>query len=94
MQGLQVASHLRGTLNTSGDTDNGWSLEAAIPWANFEDLSRRPAPGAVWTMNLNRWDGVEPNRRMSIWSDPVQKRVYPHYPERFGQMVFVGDKPQ
>jgi hypothetical protein len=24
----------------------------------------------MWTVNFNRWDGVEPNRRMSIWSDP------------------------
>jgi len=21
-------------------------------------------------MNFNRWDGVEPNRHKSIWSDP------------------------
>ena len=48
----------------------------------------RPEPGAVWTMNLNRWDGVEPNRRMSNWSDPMQPRPNPHVPARFGQLVF------
>jgi hypothetical protein len=46
-------------------------------------------PGTVWKANLNRWDGVEPNRRMSIWSDPVQPRPAPHVPARFGELVFV-----
>jgi hypothetical protein len=36
------------------------------PWINFEEFSQRPTPGTVWKANLNRWDGVEPNRRMSI----------------------------
>ena len=42
--GVKVATSLRGTLNNRTDTDTGWSLEAAIPWVNFEELSRRP-PG-------------------------------------------------
>jgi hypothetical protein len=88
MQGVQLATFIRGTLNTRGDEDQGWSLEVAIPWANFEELAPRPEPGAVWTMNLNRWDGVEPNRRMSNWSDPMQPRPNPHVPARFGQLVF------
>jgi hypothetical protein len=88
MQGVQLATFIRGTLNTRGDEDQGWSLEVAIPWANFEELSPRPDIGAVWTMNVNRWDGVEPNRRMSNWSDPLQPRPNPHAPARFGQLVF------
>ena len=40
--GMTIATVVRGTLNERGDTDQGWSLEAAIPWANFEELSRRP----------------------------------------------------
>ena len=58
MQGVQLASFIRGTLNVRGDEDQGWSLEVAIPWVNFEELSARPEPGAVWGMMLNRWDGV------------------------------------
>jgi hypothetical protein len=38
---------------------------------------------------LNRWDGVNPDRRMSIWSDPLQARAQPHVPERFGELLFV-----
>jgi hypothetical protein len=40
-------------------------------------------------MNVNRWDGVEPARRMSNWSDPQQPRPNPHVPARFGQIVFI-----
>ena len=88
--GMTIATVVRGTLNERGDTDQGWSLEAAIPWANFEELSRRPpVVGAVWKANVNRWDGVEPARRMSIWSDPQNTTSWPHVPSRFGEIVFV-----
>ena len=88
--GVTIATSLRGTLNVRTDTDTGWSLEAMIPWPNFEELSRRPpVAGAVWKANFNRWDGVEPNRRMSIWSDPQNDQSWPHVPSRFGEIVFV-----
>jgi hypothetical protein len=89
MQGVQLATNIRGTLNVGGDKDEGWSLEVAIPWVNFEELSKRPTPGTTWTANLNRWDGTEPARRLSMWSDPVQQRPNPHVPARFGQLTFV-----
>lgn len=88
--GVRIATSLRGTLNVRDDVDSGWSLEAMIPWPNFEELSRRPpAIGATWRVNFNRWDGVEPNRRMSIWSDPQNDESWPHVPSRFGEIVFV-----
>jgi hypothetical protein len=90
LQGVQLATHIRGTLNARGDDDQGWTLEVAIPWTNFADIgAKRPEPNASWTMNVNRWDGVEPTRRMSNWSDPQQPRPNPHVPARFGQIVFV-----
>jgi len=91
MQGVKLATSIRGTLNMRGDEDKGWSLEVAIPWVNFEELAKRPVPGDVWTANLNRWDGVEPHRRLSMWSDPLQPQPHPHVPARFGQLVFVQD---
>jgi hypothetical protein len=88
--GVKIATSIRGTMNERTDTDSGWSLEVMIPWANFEELSRRPpAAGTVWKANFNRWDGVEPNRRMSIWSDPQNTTSWPHVPARFGELVFV-----
>ena len=88
--GMKIATSLRGSLNVRTDTDHGWSLEAMIPWPNFEELSRRPpTTGTVWRVNFNRWDGVQPNRRMSIWSDPQNTESWPHVPSRFGEIVFV-----
>jgi hypothetical protein len=89
LQGVNLATYIRGTVNVRGDEDKGWTLEVAIPWVNFEELSKRPNPGDVWTANLNRWDGVEPDRRLSMWSDPGQPRPHPHVPARFGQLVFM-----
>jgi hypothetical protein len=89
LRGVQLATFIDGTMNMRGDRDKGWSLEVAIPWSNFDGLAQRPTPGTVWSANINRWDGVEPNRRMSNWSDPLQPRPNPHVPARFGQLVFV-----
>jgi len=90
LQGVLLATFIRGTLNTRGDEDKGWSLEVAIPWVNFEELSPRPTPGTVWRAALNRWDGVEPDRRLSMWTDPQQPRPTPHVPARFGELIFAG----
>jgi hypothetical protein len=92
MQGVMLASYIRGTLNVRGDEDKGWSLEVAIPWVNFEEMAKRPLPGTTWTANLNRWDGVDPNRRLSMWSNSGQAQPNPHAPARFGQLVFTQDK--
>jgi hypothetical protein len=88
--GVQIATHIRGTLNVTGDKDDGWSLEVAIPWSNFEELAKKlpPEPGSVWTANLNRWDGTEPHRRLSLWSDSGIEKPSPHNPKRFGELVF------
>ena len=89
-RGVQLATHVDGTLNQTGDKDRGWTLEVAIPWANFEELGTAAAPkaGTAWTVNFNRWDGVEPARRLSVWSDSGTLRPSPHNPKRFGQLVF------
>ncbi|MBV8818616.1 MAG: carbohydrate-binding family 9-like protein [Acidobacteriaceae bacterium] len=90
-EGVHLATNIRGTLNVTGDKDEGWSLEVAIPWKNFTELAKTlpPAPGSVWRANLNRWDGTEPNRRLSQWSNSGMPDPNPHNPERFGELVFV-----
>jgi hypothetical protein len=91
LPGVRLATSMRGTLNAGGDQDRGWSLEVAIPWAAFADLTNNPVPkpGDRWIANMNRWDGTPPNRRLSQWSDSGQVRADPHYPDRFGQLLFV-----
>lgn len=85
MQGVRLAAYIDGTMNQHGDQDRGWSLEAAIPWSNFDDLNRQHQPGTVWSANLGRWDA--PSHRFSIWSDPMLDKPSPHAPQRFGELV-------
>ena len=91
LPGVQVAVSSKGTLNSSADEDQGWNLEVSIPWRSFADLTDNSVPkaGDRWIANLNRWDGTEPNRRLSQWSDSGMLKPNPHYPDRFGQLVFV-----
>ena len=37
--GLQSAVDVRGTLNRPGDTDEGWSVEIAMPWKILREAS-------------------------------------------------------
>lgn len=92
LSGVRLATHIDGTLNMSGDTDKGWSLEVAIPWHNFVELAQTvdpPQPGDIWRAQLNRWDGVEPNRRLSQWHWSGHEKSNPHNPARFGRLKFV-----
>jgi len=88
MEGVQLAVKIRGTRNVRGDKDHGWTLELAIPWENFETLAPKPKAGERWRAQLNRWDGVEPDRRLSMWVDPKIERSWPHVPSRFGWLEF------
>jgi hypothetical protein len=91
LEGLALATKLDGTINARGDKDKGWTLEVAIPFTEFEPLAQNfpPKPGERWTLNLNRWDGVQPDRRLSMWSDSGLERPHPHNPKRFGVIRFV-----
>lgn len=91
--GVQLRTHIDGTLNDPTDTDRGWTLEMAIPFSNFKGLMRgdRPNVGDVWRINLNRIDGTEPHRVVSQWSPSGRERPSVHRPEGFGALVFVGE---
>jgi hypothetical protein len=55
--GLLIGRNIRGTLNVSGDRDDGWSVEIAMPWAILAEAApgrRPPAPGDYWRVNFSR----------------------------------------
>ena len=56
--GLETAVHVDGTLNDPSDTDRGWTVEIAIPWAALSDIARDracpPHPGDTWRLNFSR----------------------------------------
>lgn len=56
-KGLKSAVHLKGTLNDASDTDEGWSVEVAIPWKALKDGMRVKSPpreGEQWRINFSR----------------------------------------
>jgi hypothetical protein len=62
--GLRSAVHVDGTVNDGSDTDAGWTVELAIPWAVLEEAAaggQPPVVGDTWRINFSRvdWD-VEP----------------------------------
>lgn len=101
-EGIRHAVHVRGTLNDPTDTDEGWSLEIAIPWSAFAEHGGYPCPpraGDLWRMNFSRveWD-VEvrdgktvklPGRPEHNWIWSPQGVVDMHRPERWGHVRFA-----
>jgi hypothetical protein len=84
LKGVRLAATQHGGANP------GWTIEASVPLDNFVDKwDKAPVQeGTVWTMNLSRWDGTEPQRAFSIWSDPGLRNPDPHAPARFGRLRF------
>lgn len=88
-KGVKIAVTIDGTLNDDSDTDRAWTLEAAIPFANFAKVAKHtpPKPGDVWHLNLNRLGG-ETNPQYSQWSSSGTKTPQYHAPKGFGRVTF------
>jgi hypothetical protein len=57
IRGLEAAVQVNGTLNDPSDTDAGWTVELALPWAILEEAApggEPPSAGAQWRFNLAR----------------------------------------
>lgn len=60
--GMKTAVNVRGTLNASGDDDQGWDAEMAIPLTAVKGMNPAmavrlpPQPGDVWKFNVVRAD--------------------------------------
>lgn len=100
LPGLRTALHIDGTLNDPSDTDTGWSVELAVPWADLasynEGRATPPNPGDEWRMNLMRceWphevvDGeYVKGAELSFWVWSPQYVVDMHRPDRWGVLRF------
>jgi hypothetical protein len=99
--GLKTAVSVDGTLNDPRDTDRGWTVEIAWPWAGLKELSTAPVPprdGDHYRINFSRveWD-VDvrdgktikvPGRPEHNWVWSPQGVVDMHRPERWGEVQF------
>lgn len=55
--GLKTAVDVRGTINRSGDRDEGWTVEIAMPWKVLREAAaggRAPRHGEHWRVNFSR----------------------------------------
>ena len=74
--GLQAAVDVRGTLNTPGDRDEGWTVEIALPWRVLAEAAagkRQPKPGDQWRVNFSRvaWQVETRDGRYTKRLDPA-----------------------
>ena len=94
--GLKTAVHIDGTLNDSRDTDQGWSVEIAMPWSA---LGPHPHVGKEWRINFSRveWQHqIKAGQYAKVkgtkednWVWSPQGVVNMHVPEQWGFVRFV-----
>jgi len=85
---VESAVAVHGTLDEPGDEDEGYVVEARLPWAAFDRARRAPpVPGDRWRVNLY---AIENNGGIA-WS-PLLGQGNFHRASRFGRLLFVGER--
>jgi hypothetical protein len=78
----------RGTMNDDRN-DEGYAVEAAIPWSAFAagpTPAEPPAAGSEWRVNFFVMDAMSKGQRAVGWSPPMVGDF--HTLDRFGRVVF------
>lgn len=99
-EGLKTAVNLNGSMNNPDDSDDGWTVEIAIPWKSLtaNDPSS-PKNGDKWKMNFSRvqWDlEVKDGKYQKLdkpehnWVWSPQGKINMHIPEKWGEVEFKG----
>ena len=94
--GLQVATHVDGTLNDHGDLDRGWTVEIALPWSGMGWLangrSLPPQDGDTWRMFFGRFQKLmNAGHEVSphpAWVLSPHGEYDTHQPARFPYVTF------
>ena len=82
---LTSAVQIKGTIDDDGDKDEGYAVEAKIPWVSLSKAKRAPpAPGDAWRMNFYAMQ----NNGGSGWS-PLYGEGNFHRSRRFGRVRFL-----
>lgn len=101
----KTAVNVRGTLNRTGDTDQGWTVELAFPWKALSERARHagpPADGEQWRINFSRveWQVTVTNGTyVKVPKQPEDNWVWSptgvidmHRPEMWGVLQFSSSK--
>ncbi len=82
---LKSAVTVNGTIDKPDDTDQGYVVEAAIPWKSFSKAEKTPPePGQTWRMNFYAME----NNGGVAWS-PILGQGNFHRASRFGRVLFA-----
>lgn len=88
--GLRSATCVLGHLNDPAEPDQGWGLEAAVPFDCLLGEGIRPAAGDSWRINffrIYRW----PMEQFCSWSPTFVDPWEFHVPEFFGRLIFQAE---
>jgi hypothetical protein len=95
--GLKTAVHVDGTLNEDSDTDRGWTVELAFPWAGMKWLAKAdgralpPRDGDLWRIDFSRFNQYKappPAQDSSGWFWSRHGVWDSHVPECFPYIHF------
>ncbi|MHC4848876.1 MAG: carbohydrate-binding family 9-like protein, partial [Planctomycetota bacterium] len=105
LEGVRYAVAVDGTLNDPRDTDKGWSVEIAFPWAALRKFAGEqacpPRDGDQWRINFSRvhWlaDIIDGEYRKvpreahaeDNWVWTPQDAIDMHRPEKWGYVEFA-----
>ena len=83
---MKSAVTVRGTIDKPGDKDEGYTVEAAIPWTAFAKGAKTlpPKPGDMWRMNFYAME----NNGGTAWS-PILGQGNFHRSARFGKVTWA-----
>lgn len=88
-EGWKTAVAVQGTLDDRTDTDTGWSVEMAVPFASLGRPT--PAVGERWRGNLYRIDRTPEPVEHQAWSPTFADPPAFHRPYRFGVIEFADE---
>ncbi|MDX2036325.1 MAG: carbohydrate-binding family 9-like protein [Isosphaeraceae bacterium] len=92
--GVRAKAVVHGTLDQSGDVDQGWTVEGMIPWSAFEPSGGKPKAGDVWTFAICRYDYGPGDAPPVLTSSAPLRRPSFHKTEDYGRLVFEAEKPK
>ncbi|QSH41206.1 sugar-binding protein [Lentisphaerota bacterium ZTH] len=94
--GMKTATQVQGTFNDPYDTDEGWTVEMAIPFTALKSLSKTasfpPKTGDTWRVHLARTYAASLGAKLSCWGWPVLGQPSSHTTDRWGYAVFADVK--
>lgn len=82
IRGLKKGVQVQGSINQPGDSDQGWTIELALPWAVLREQApggRPPQPGDYWRVNFSRveWRVQTGNGTYVKVKDPATGKALP-----------------